>query len=89
MRDCHYITSQIGYWGKGSTIGWYQALGFFLLVTTCFDNSGFLRVVTLNLLGGVLPRWFFPFVNKLPCQIYFPLHLTQLVICLCYHAYCM
>ena len=23
MRNCHYITSPIVYWGKGSTIGWY------------------------------------------------------------------
>ena len=22
-RDCCYITSSIGYWGKGSTVGWY------------------------------------------------------------------
>ena len=22
-RDCRYITSPIGYWGKGSIIGWY------------------------------------------------------------------
>ena len=35
-----------------------------LLVTACFDNSGFSRVVTLNSLGRVLPRWFFPFINK-------------------------
>ena len=31
-----------------------------------FDNSGFLGVVTLNSLGGVLPQWFSPFVNKSP-----------------------
>ena len=30
------------------------------------DNSRFLGVVTLNSSGGVLPRWFSPFVNKLP-----------------------
>ena len=30
------------------------------------DNSGFLGVVTLNSPGGVLPRWFSPFVNKSP-----------------------
>ena len=28
------------------------------------DNSGLLGVVTLKSPGGVLPRWFFPFVNK-------------------------
>ena len=52
-RDCHYITSPIGYWGKGSTVGWYKVLGF-------------LGVITLNSPGGVLPRWFSPFVNKSP-----------------------
>ena len=30
-RNCHYRTSPIGYWGKGSTIGWYKVLGFFYL----------------------------------------------------------
>ena len=30
-RDCHYKTSPIGYWGKGSTIGWYKVLGFLYL----------------------------------------------------------
>ena len=50
-KDCHYITSPIGYWSKGSTVG-------------CFDNSGFSRVVTLNSPGEVLPWWFSPFVNK-------------------------
>ena len=64
MRDYHNITSPIGYWGKVSTVGWYQVLGFFLLVTVCFDNNGFLGVVTLNSPGGVLPRWFSPLVNK-------------------------
>ncbi|KAL0007679.1 hypothetical protein SO802_009181 [Lithocarpus litseifolius] len=24
MRDCHYRTSPIVYWGKGSTVGWYK-----------------------------------------------------------------
>ena len=66
MRDYRYITSPIGYWGKGSTVGWYQVLGFFLLITACFDNSGFSRVVTLNSPGGVLPWWFSPFINKSP-----------------------
>ena len=66
MRDCHYITSPIVYWSKGSTIGWYKVLRFILLVTAYFDNSGFSRVVTLNSPNGVLPRWFSPFVNKSP-----------------------
>ena len=52
MRDCLYITSLIGYWGKGSI--------------ACFDNSGFSRVVILNSPDWVLPRWFAPFVNKSP-----------------------
>ena len=29
--DCCYITSLIGYWGKGSIVGWYKVLGFFYL----------------------------------------------------------
>ena len=65
-RDCHYITSPIVYWSKGSTVGWYKVLRFILLVTAYFDNSGFSRVVTLNSPNGVLPRWFSPFVNKSP-----------------------
>ena len=64
MRDCHYITSPIGYWGKGSTVGRYYLLGFLLRVTACFDNSEFSGVITLNSTGGVLPMWFSPFVNK-------------------------
>ena len=39
-------------------------LRFLLLITACFDNSGFLGVMTLNSPGGVLPWWFFAFVNK-------------------------
>ena len=35
-----------------------------MLVTACFDNSGFSGVVTLNSPGGVLPQWFSSFVNK-------------------------
>ena len=34
-RDCRYNTSLIGYWGKGSTVGWYEILGFLLFVTAC------------------------------------------------------
>ena len=29
--NCHYRTSPIGYWGKGSTVGWYKVLGFLYL----------------------------------------------------------
>ena len=55
MRDCHYKTSPVGYWGKGSIVGWYMVLGFLLLVTACFDNSGFSGVVTLKSPSGVFP----------------------------------
>ena len=30
-RNCHYRTSPIGYWGKGSTVGWYKVLRFLYL----------------------------------------------------------
>ena len=30
-RDCHYRTSPIGYWDKGSTVCWYKLLRFFYL----------------------------------------------------------
>ena len=30
-RDCHYRTSPIGYWDKGSAVGWYKVLGFLYL----------------------------------------------------------
>ena len=30
-RDCHYRLSPIGYWAKGSTVGWYKVLGFLYL----------------------------------------------------------
>ena len=88
-RDCHYITSPIGYQGKCSTVGQYQVLEFLLLVTICFDNSGFSGVVTLNSPGGVLPWRFSLFVNKSPVSnLFFPA-FSYLVIYLCYHAYCM
>ena len=35
------------------------------------DNSGFSGVVTLNSPGGVLPRWFSPFINKSPVANFF------------------
>ena len=63
-RDCCYNTSPIGYWDKGSTVSWYYVLGFLLLVTTCFDNNGFSGVMTLNSTSGILPWWYFPFINK-------------------------
>ena len=57
-RDCHYRTSSIGYWGKGSIVGWYKVLGIRipLLVIACCDNSEFSGVVTLKSSDGVLPR---------------------------------
>ena len=88
-RDCHYITSPIVYWGKGLNLSWYKVLGFLLLVTACFGNSGFSRVVTLNSLSGVLPWWFSSFVNKLPMSNLIFVAFSYLVICLCYHTYCM
>ena len=30
-RDCHYRTSLIRYWGKGSIVDWYKVLGFLYL----------------------------------------------------------
>ena len=55
----------------------------------CFDNIGFLGVVTLNSPGEVLPRWFSPFVNKSPVSNLISAAFSYLVICLCYHSYCM
>ena len=57
-RDCHYRTSPIKYWGKGSTVDWYKVI--FLLVTACFNNSGFSRVVTLNSPDGIFALEVFP-----------------------------
>ena len=89
IRDCHYITSPIGYSGKGLTLGWYLVLEFLLLVTACFDNNGFLGVMTLNSSGGVLPQWFSLFVNKSPMSNLIFAAFSYLVICLYYHAHCM
>ena len=89
MRDCHYITSLIRYWGKGSTIGWYYVLEFILLVIACFDNSEFSGVVSIKSLDGVLPEWFSPFVNKSSVSNLISAALSYLVIYLCYHTYCM
>ena len=51
MRDCHYRTSPIGYWGKGSTVGWYKILRFLYLSLVMI--SEFSGMVTLKSLGGV------------------------------------
>ena len=76
-RDCYYNTrSPIGYWGKGSIVGWYQVLRFLLLVIACFNNSGFQRIVTLNSPGGVLPQWFSQFINKSPVSNLFSAALS-------------
>ena len=32
IRDCHYITSSIGYWSKSSTVGWCKVLEFLYLL---------------------------------------------------------
>ena len=50
------------------------------------DNSGFSGVVTLNSSGGILPRWFSPFVNNSPVLNLFSSAYSYLVICLCYDA---
>ena len=42
-----------------------------LLITACFDNSGFSEVVTLKLTGGIFAVLVFSFVNKSPCQFNF------------------
>ena len=49
------------------------------------DNSGFLGVVTLNSRDGVLPQWFFSFVNKSPVSNLISIAFSYLVIFLCYH----
>ena len=49
------------------------------------DNSGFSRVVILNLPDGVLPQWFSLFVNKSPMSNLISITFSYLVICLCYH----
>ena len=46
-------------------------------------------MVTINSPGGVLPRWFSPFVNKSPVSNLYSAAFNYLVICLCYHAYYM
>ena len=88
-RDCHYIASPIGYCAKSSTIGWHEVVGFLLLVTSCFDNSEFLGVVTLNSPGGVLSRWFSLFINKPLVSNLISTAFSYLMICFYYHAYCM
>ena len=86
-RDCHYKTSPIGYWAKGSTIGWYKVLGF--LVTACCDNSEFSGVVTLKSPGGVFALEVFPIHKQITVSNLFSAVFSYLVICLCYHVYCM
>ena len=57
-----------------------------LLVIACFDNSEFSGVVTLKLLGGVLRRWFSPFLNKSPVSNLFSTILSligDLFVLLC------
>ena len=85
MRDCHYRTSPIGYWSKGSTIGWYKVLRFLLLVTAYFDNSGFSGVVTLNSPGGVFALEVFPIRKQITVSNLIFAAFSYLVICLCYH----
>ena len=50
------------------------------------NNSEFLGVVILKLLGEVSPRWFSLFVNKSPVSNLIYATFNYLAICLCYHA---
>ena len=70
MRDCHYRTSPIVYWGKGSTVGWYKVLDS-LLVTVCCDNNGFSRVVTLKSLSWVFSLEVFPIHKQITVSTLF------------------
>ena len=47
-------------------------LEFLLLITGCFDNSGFSGVMTLNSPSGILPQWFSLFIKKSPVSNFFP-----------------
>ena len=68
-RDCHYRTSLIRYWGKGSTVCWYKVLGFLYFIIACFDNSGFLGVVTLKSPSGVFAVQVFPIRKQITVSI--------------------
>ena len=55
MKDCHYITSPIVYWTKGSTVSWYEILGFCKVVIYNYVFVGFysmpnLIVILFNLM---------------------------------------
>ena len=52
-----------------------------LIVDQQILGSGDLKITQ----QGFCLAWFALFVNKLSCQIYFPLHLVFLVICWCLH----
>ena len=45
-----------------------------LLVTACFDNSGFSEMVTLKSPGGVFAVLVFPIRKQITMSIYFPPH---------------
>ena len=53
------------------------------------DNSGFLGVVTLKSPGGVFPRWFSPFVNKLPVSNLFSVAFSIIGDLFMLARYCM
>ena len=58
-----------------------------LFVTTCCDNSGLLGIEKEKHPMRFLPFKFSSFVNKSPCQLYFPLHInlvSDLFVLLCY-----
>ena len=56
-----------------------------LLVTTYFDNSGFLGVVTLNSPNGVFALEVFPIRKQITESNLFSAAFSYLVIFLCYH----
>ena len=62
---------QLGIGGKGSNVGWYKVLRFFLLVIACCDNSGFWGVVTLKSLGGVFALKVFPIHKQITVSTLF------------------
>ena len=84
-QSCTWIHASIGQLCTQS-----RALkGEIVTTYTCFDNSGFLGVVTLNSPDGILTRQFFPFINKTPVSNLISAEFSYLMICLCYHAYYM
>ena len=76
--NCHYRTSLIGYWDKGSTVDW---------LTACCDNSGVSGVMTWKSPDGVFAVRVFPILKQITMLFIFRCIISLLVICLCYHAF--